>query len=345
MNDLLTTILGTFQSKFAAGADVVAGMGLGVLFFIMVIDVILSHIFNLEEDHFNILCRNFVKYGFWMYLLQNYSSLKEEVMDGFILVATEASQNAAVAGKVFQPSYIIDIGYTLMDKVYGFVLSTQTGGGFIGNTINLLWSAANGELTVAKLFPNFFYWIVSLFIGLAFCIMAWQIFMTLLEFHLIGALVPIFLPFGAFRKTAFLAESAIGAIISAGVKMMVLVFIMATAIPIIEGWTTLVNAQPTQRECVQLLGGCMAVALLSWVAPNVASGLMSGRPSLTAATAAGAAMATAYLAQKVASGVKNTARGGTSGGSKNASDSGPTGGSGLGSDVKAATNVQTSRSL
>ena len=56
-----------------------------------------------------------------------------------------------------------------------------------------------------------------------------QIFITYLEFYVIATLALILLPFGVNRRTAFLGEKAIGAVLSFGIKLMVLAFIAAVA--------------------------------------------------------------------------------------------------------------------
>ena len=41
---------------------------------------------------------------------------------------------------------------------------------------------------------------------LAFCVLALQIFITYIEFYLASALLLIFIPFGSFKFTSFMAE-------------------------------------------------------------------------------------------------------------------------------------------
>ena len=108
-------------------------------------------------------------------------------------------------------------------------------------------------------------------------------FVTYLEFSLITTLGLIFLPFGVFQHTAFLAERVFAAIIAFGVKLMVLGLIVSVATPVLA--TVQLPPDPTWRQLFEVLVVCLAVATLSWHAPGVASGLLAGSPTLTASTA------------------------------------------------------------
>jgi type IV secretion system protein TrbL len=118
---------------------------------------------------------------------------------------------------------------------------------------------------------------------LAYILIAWQIFYAVLEFNLLAAVVGIFLPFGFLEQTKFLAEKAIGAIVSSGVKLMVLAFIMAVIEPTLS--TLSFSASMTFTEIWSVLLTVGAVAFLAWNAPGIAAGLLAGSPSLTAGTA------------------------------------------------------------
>jgi len=104
-----------------------------------------------------------------------------------------------------------------------------------------------------------------------------------LEFNLLAAVVGIFLPFGFFEPTKFLAEKAIVAIVSSGVKLMVLAFIMAVIEPTLSTLSFSGNLNFTEIWSALLTVG--AVAFLAWNAPGIAAGLLAGSPSLSAGTA------------------------------------------------------------
>lgn len=66
-----------------------------------------------------------------------------------------------------------------------------------------------------------------------------------------------------------------------GVKMMVLQFIMCLSVPLMKTWCeTPIAADATPGAMLSPLLGVMALASLTWQAPNLAQSLLSGTPSL-----------------------------------------------------------------
>jgi type IV secretion system protein TrbL len=111
--------------------------------------------------------------------------------------------------------------------------------------------------------------------------MAVNLFLAVLEYYLFAGIVGVLLPFGLVPSTKFLAEKAIGAVVSAGIKLMVLSFITSAVIPIIvnikfpstdENWS--MNALWAAELTM------VGITALSWKAPGLAASLMSGSPSL-----------------------------------------------------------------
>ena len=67
-----------------------------------------------------------------------------------------------------------------------------------------------------------------------YIIMAINLFLAVLEYYLFAGIVGILLPFGLLPSTKFLAEKAIGAVVAAGIKLMVLAFITSAVLPVIR---------------------------------------------------------------------------------------------------------------
>jgi type IV secretion system protein TrbL len=124
---------------------------------------------------------------------------------------------------------------------------------------------------------------------LCFFIIGIQIFITYLEFYVVATLALILIPFGVNKHTAFLGEKAIGAVLSFGIKLMVLAFIASIAVPLVKTWS--LPTDPSNEQIFCLLLGSLAITFLAWHAPGVAAGLLSGSPSLTGGSAAGFALA------------------------------------------------------
>ena len=102
-----------------------------------------------------------------------------------------------------------------------------------------------------------------------FFIMAINVFLAVLEYYLFAALVGIFLPFGLLSPTKFLAEKAVGAVVSASVKLMVLAFVTAVIDPVLQNVRFTGPEHHVQRSLVDPFDRVRAdVLLLEGAAPR-----------------------------------------------------------------------------
>lgn len=222
--------------------------------------------------------------GFWMWIVLSFPELAKIFV--FSLIDAGLIAGGSVAGNdsiLMDPSRIAALGLDATEKLYELL-----------------------DDVVFDVGDWIVFGITYILIVLAFLVIAWQVFLCLLEFYLVLALTGILMPFGFLKHTRFLAEKAIGAVISHGIKLMVLAFIIAVAEP------TLMDIEFTgdeihMNEIWSVLLTAWAIALLAWNAPSMAASLMSGAPSLSAGSAAqntgaGAAM----LSQSAMAGVRAT---------------------------------------
>jgi type IV secretion system protein TrbL len=196
----------------------------------------------------------------WAWIIKEFPMLS----NAFVQSLVQAGQMAAGGrgANIFDPSSILLMGITSLAPA----LEELAGAGALlqlGNAITI--------------------GLCILMVLLAYVLIAWQIFYAVLEFYLIAALVGLFLPFGFFEPTKFLAEKAIGAIVSSGIKLMVLSFIITIITPVLQ--TLTFSGDLTLKEAISALLTIGALAFLCWNAPGVAAGLMSGSPSLSAGLA------------------------------------------------------------
>lgn len=283
---MLTEILAVFMQKGVDAIQLITPYALGLLATIMALDFTWSAIqivLNDGNNMFKIFVQKTVRYGVFSMVVKDYKSIIDKVIYSFTKVGLVAGGSGISEQKATDPSYIIDLGYKLMDRMYTFrdIVQQSDGPASVGiqGIVNGVMAAAKGELTVAKLFPNFFFWLVSLLILAAFTIIAIQLFATWIETYFISSLSLIFMPCAVFSPFAFVAEKAIGAIIGAGTKLMMLLFVISVSFPIIEQWT--ITANPSTYESIKLLTTAAAIAYLCWQAPSLAAGLMTGAPSLS----------------------------------------------------------------
>jgi type IV secretion system protein TrbL len=198
----------------------------------------------------------------WAWIIKEYPTLADAFVQSLVQAGVIAGGGAIGNTNIFDPSSIISLGFNNMGTVFDE----------LGGPGALLFSSSALVICVCL--------ILSL---IAYIIIAWQIFYSILEFYLISALTGLFLPFGFFEPTKFLAEKAIGAVVSSGIKLMVLAFIVTVSTPVLHN-LSLPHALAFKEAATSLLI-VGALAFLCWNAPGVAAGLMSGSPSLSAGIA------------------------------------------------------------
>ncbi len=200
--------------------------------------------------------------GFWLWIVTEFPMISSAFMKSLVMAGEIAGGGTVSGDTLLNPSRIIRIGFN--------------------NTLALAKAMGEQGWDLGGLIVYVFMWLLTMF---AYVAIAWQIFYAVLEFYLIVAVVGIFLPFGLLEHTKFLAEKSISSVISSGVKLMVLAFVVTVSEPILLH-LVLPNEVPSLESAMIQLLVTGVIAYLAWNAPNVASGLLSGSPSLSAQSAA-----------------------------------------------------------
>jgi type IV secretion system protein TrbL len=285
---ILTTLLNAFLAVFSAGPGHLAPAAARLLFLMAGIELTLAGIWWVLKGE-NVLVGLIQKtllLCLFSFFVANWTSLINTVLDGFVWAGFTAggSSPAAGAALIKNPSAVIAQAFVVTQPIENEVNSLSWYS--IGPLILLGWA--------------------YIFTILAFFMLAIQVFITYLEFYLVAALSLILVPFGVFKHTAFIAERAFGSVVSFGVKLMVLSFIIAAASPVLTAIT--LPTVPTLQQAYMVMLAAMAIAFLSWHAPGIAAGMISGGPSLTAGSAAGFVASSAFGALAGAAAVSNAAR-------------------------------------
>src|SRR5271168_3651248 len=285
---ILTTLLNAFLAVFSAGPGHLAPAAARILFLMAGIELTLAGIWWVLKGE-NILVGLLQKtllLCLFAFFVANWTTLINSVLDGFVWAGFTAggSSPAAGAALIKDPSSIIGQAFVVTQPIENEVSALSLYS--IGSLILLGWA--------------------YIFTILAFFMLAIQVFITYLEFYLVAALSLILVPFGVFKHTAFIAERAFGSVVSFGVKLMVLSFIIAAVQPVLAQIT--LPAEPTWQQAYMVLLASMAIAFLSWHAPGIAAGMISGGPSLTAGSAAGFVASSALGALAGAAAASTAAR-------------------------------------
>ena len=268
---VLTYLMTTFVGGFSGGYGGILPIAQRVLFLLAAIEIVFAALWwALRGENFLVpLIQKTMLIGvFAAFLLPgplNWATLMTSVMNGFVATGQAVGGGAGPINWFSDPSAIIDLADNLTFQ--------------IEQEIHALPILAVGQ--------QIMFGFVYLLIYLTFFILAIQVVVAILEFYLIATLAMALVPFGVNKYTAFLSEKAFGAVVSHGVKLMVLAFIITVAAPVMAGLNLPPN--PTLQQAYMCLLAAMTLAFLAWKAPDVAAGLFAGGPSLSAAHTLGTA--------------------------------------------------------
>lgn len=269
---ILDTMLATIAGFTTGSSGTITGYATSLYGILILLDFILAVLLNLgETDHIKQLVRKVLFYGFWIWIIREWGTLCDVLLDSLMITGTAVGGVDASVLKT--PSLLIDSGIEIAKP-------------YMDYASEMSWL----DITMSPL-----NWLMAVIgyagVVLAFGIWALQIFITYVEFYIASALLLIFIPWGSFKYTSFVAEKAIGAVISYGTKLMMLGAVYGLSSGIINSMSINLVGEPEPGSVLASMLGPFALCLLCWQAPGMAAGLMTGAPTLSAGTAMGTAVA------------------------------------------------------
>lgn len=208
------------------------------------------------------------------FVVHNYSDLA-------IIFNNSMSQIAGVVGDfdasgvdITRPSNIMNYAY---NDIIHPVEVALTGKGFLGTTDILV---------------SIWVLLIQVAVMLSFTFIVLQYIIAVIEFNLILAMGTIMVPFILFKPTEFIGSKAFSAIVGQGIKLGIVSLITGLAIVVYKQTVFIPTAEQLDFGVVfQLVSVSLIICFVTMQAPGLAAALISGTPSLGAAS----------LAQNVAS--------------------------------------------
>lgn len=271
---ILTTLLNTFTTAFTGGFGRIYGDAWSLLGILAALELTVAAVWwaLTESDALKELLRLAIKVGFFIFVVTKYDWLIDKVLGGFISTGIKAG-GAGNVGLMKDPSAIVDYGLFVTEPIFQHIQNY----GAVDTLANLPDVIMTG--------------LAGLLLLLAFFALGIQVFITYLEFYLVAVLGLILVPFGVFKYTSFITEKVFGAIISFGMRLMVLSFIVSVSRPVLANLS--LPADPSLQKIMIMFLAVISIAILAWHAPGIAGGLLAGAPSLTAGSGLGVGAAAA----------------------------------------------------
>jgi type IV secretion system protein TrbL len=275
MNDLsvIDQFTAVFSSYIDSGFGLLNGNVANLSGILIGVDITLAGLLwamGGEDEVILRLIRKVLYVGAFAFIITNFSVLSSILFRSFAGLGLVATGSTLSITDFLHPGRLAKVGVDAASP-----LLTQMGvlSGFPDVFLNLD--------TILVLVLAWFIVIVSFFI------LAVQLFVTLIEFKLVTLAGFVLIPFALWNKTAFLAERVLGAVVSAGVKVLVLAVISGIGAGIFSQFNLPLGTVPSISNALALMLAALAMLGLGIFGPGIATGLISGAPQLGAGAAVG----------------------------------------------------------
>jgi type IV secretion system protein TrbL len=278
--DTINLILNQYLQTIDTAFGLIQGHVVWLLNVLIILNILFSAMLWAFSDELVMvkLARKIIYIGFFAWLIQNWQSLTDTIAQSFMYLGFEAG------GIGFPQVYLLDPGNI---AYRGFTASSP----IMTEISNLC-----GPIGFFKNFPQIaLLTLAVLAILAAFFIVAIQAVVTILSFKLGSLAAFVLIPFGVLSKTAFIAERPLGWVIASGVRLMVLTLVAGIG-DLAFGNLQLNPQDITIRSAMDIALGAIVLMVLAITATRLAGDLVSGGPSLGAASMVGAAGGAGVLA-------------------------------------------------
>ncbi|MGL4976792.1 MAG: type IV secretion system protein [Cetobacterium sp.] len=182
-----------------------------MLYIFLMLDLTLSMLFN-EDDGLNIfltLVKKILLYGFFIWVINEYTYIVKTVIDGFVQLGNLASLGVASKSLESSPGMVFSL---VMSKITPIFLSVSAG-------------ALAMDLALIESLPITLFLLGSS-LGIVAGLIALEIIIVFIKFYLTTALAFVLMPFGVFSKTRDIATKGLHSLLSQGIEIMVAVIIV-----------------------------------------------------------------------------------------------------------------------
>jgi type IV secretion system protein TrbL len=294
----LTLTLQNFIAALSGGYGRLQGSVNSLLAVTVGIEVVLLGLWTALSggDHIVGIFKKILQIGAWVWIVQSYPTLCKAFVQSLVQAGLLAGGGGDVS-LLMDPSRLAGYGLDATEPLTKKI----------------------ADLGMTDLSDLIVFGFGYLAILACFFIMAINVFLAVLEYYLFAALVGIFLPFGLLGPTKFLAEKAVGAVVSAGVKLMVLAFVTAIIDPVLSN-IHFAGPEITFNELWSVFLTVCGLMFFCWKAPSLAASLLGGSPHLgagdllqAASTPVAAGMALGAIASRASGGLSQAAGSGGQG--------------------------------
>jgi type IV secretion system protein TrbL len=272
-HNILTNILTAFTQNASLGYARLVPDALRLIRYFIIFECVLFGVamaLNKSELQIEAIKKLFL-ISFFLWLIPNMQGVSNMIIKNAATAGIIAGGSVVSVADIFDPSAIVSLGIDATQPIF-------ENGGVSLNIFNMIMTGIAGLII---LFCYFY--------------IAWQLFLSIIEFYIITVLSVILLPFGLFKPLSFLYEKSIAATFALAIRFMILAFIVCLSYKSLQ--TLKIPADHTFMDCLSVLIAAGTIAFLCNSGKNLAAiyfggggGMNSGLLGAVAAGVYGAAM-------------------------------------------------------
>lgn len=243
-----------------------------------------------DEPVLAAFARRVLYIGFFAYLVTQWPTLINTIGEGFVSLGIKAGNSTLSQQQFYNPGAIVATGWS---GAWRMIQAATKLTGVRATFVNL------PQILIIEL--------AALVYFVAFALLAFAVFLALVQFK-VGTLASfVLLPMALINKTVFLAERPIGWLFASGMRLMILALVMGLGLDLVQSVASVPAEDLTIRQAVAAALGAVSLLLLARMATSMSHDLVSGAPSLgadgtgalvSAGVAGGYALGTAIDAAK-----------------------------------------------
>jgi type IV secretory pathway TrbL component len=268
---ILTQLVNAFLSTLTLGTDQLSAEVQFLLRIFIGIEIVTAAAFWFwaQEQIVTLLSFKVVRIGLFILLVGQWFFLCALFRDSMLWTASQIGGGAISVETFLDPSLLASSGFIASETIWKWLKNT-TG-----------WAA------IFNIGTTIMFVIALLGIWAAFVLTSLNLSISLVIFQFFCAFLIIFIAFGVFTGTNFLAERSLGGIISSSIRMGLVAAAVSIGVPIVKAYVLpdpTVDIDPTMRQAFVLAAATWGMFLISLIVPSLAAAMFEGGPILSASS-------------------------------------------------------------
>lgn len=271
--NILTNILTAFTQNASLGYAYLVPDAMRLIRYFMIFEVALfgaTMAFGKTDITAEAIKKLFM-IAFFLWLIPNMHTMTNLIIRNFASAGLIAGGSAITQAQIFDPSAIVGMGLD------------ATGPIFEENGLSL------------NVFKMIMQGITGLLVLFCYLYIAFQLFLSILEFYILSVVSAILIPFGLFKPLSYLYEKSVSGIFALAIRFMMMAFIVCLSYKTLESLK--LPAGYSFTDCVSMLVAVGTIAFLCGSCTRLAATYFGGGGGMSGGLL-GAAVGGAYGAMK-----------------------------------------------